>query len=44
LNVGNHRASKGATERYEGLQRAPFKPTTSAMGPGCVKTQKFEAG
>src|SRR6478672_8057116 len=24
--------SEGATERYKGLRRAPFKPTTSAMG------------
>src|SRR5712664_970690 len=38
LNVGKRRASKGVTERYEGLWRSPLKPTTSAMGLGCVKT------
>jgi hypothetical protein len=32
LNVGNRRASRGVTERYEGLRRSPLKPTTSAMG------------
>src|SRR5258708_3068430 len=32
LSVGNSRASKGATERYKGLRRAPLKPTTSAIG------------
>jgi hypothetical protein len=29
LHVGNHPASKGVTERYEGLWRSPSKPTTS---------------
>ena len=32
LNVGNRRASRGVTERYEGLRRSPLKPTTSAIG------------
>src|SRR5262249_40484266 len=32
LNVGNRPASKGLTERYEGLWGSPLKPTTSAMG------------
>jgi hypothetical protein len=31
LNVGNLRASKGVTRRYEGPWRSPLKPTTSAM-------------
>jgi hypothetical protein len=32
LNGGEGRASKGVTERYEGLWRSPLKPTTSARG------------
>jgi hypothetical protein len=34
LNGGEGRASKGVTERYEGLLRSPLKPTTSALGVG----------
>jgi hypothetical protein len=34
LNGGEGRASKGVTERYEGLLRSPLKPTTSALGIG----------
>jgi hypothetical protein len=32
LNAGSHRASKGATERYESLRRASYKPTASTIG------------
>src|ERR1700736_3749090 len=32
LNLGKRRASKGVTERYEGLWGSPLKPTTSAIG------------
>jgi hypothetical protein len=38
LHVGNRPVSKGVTELYQDLWRSPLKSTTSALGPGRVKT------
>jgi hypothetical protein len=51
LHVGNRRASKGVTERYEGLWRSPLELTTSARGqslqfgsPKAMSDSPLEAG